>query len=49
MQDRDSLLREKAELEAELSRKEVEMNSKKITLNGTFRQAGFHVQQGLCA
>jgi len=40
MQDRDSLLREKAELEAELSRKEVEMNSKKITLNGTFGKLG---------
>lgn len=47
MQERDSLLAEKAELEKELTRKEVETSSKKLMLNGTFRQAWLDVLQAL--
>lgn len=47
MQDRNSLLAEKAELEKEVRRKGVNANSLKVSLNGTFRQARLDVLQDL--
>lgn len=47
MQDRNSLLAEKAALEEELRRKGVEDASGKVLINGTFRQAGVMLLQDL--
>jgi hypothetical protein len=49
MLDRNSLLAEKAALQAELSRKGAENDGGKIKLNATFRQAGFLVLENLLA
>ena len=47
MQERDLLVAERATLITELGRKEVETSSKKVMLNGTFRQTRLDVLQAL--